>query len=428
MNYSTYIFDFDGTLFNTRHAIVATIQATFIERSDDCPKIDVIWNTIQKGITLEQTFADLLPAAKHDEIDNWVIDYRKIYNSGLGIRKSNSFGDLSQLFSSTLFDGASLVLATNKGKVAVEQILKRHGLDGVFHIIVSADGNNPTKPNPDSYFQRIKPNLPKTATNHVLVVGDTPADIEYAEKIGADVCWAAYGYGDQSLCRSMKPKYVIDSIDQLPEVLSASELSQPTIHTLVELSSFAESDPARIELKEHFDTFCTAKVTRKHARNSISQIVTISLELLDNHICDPDVLIPVARAGMAMWDAVDSRFEHPLTAFATAKKTKGTEDVSLTFSSGLNDGIKKILVLDTVAATGDTLVHVGRELSVRYPDASIDVFCCYASPEAVSKAKRYNLYDNIFVSVMSETVDEAGWLIPKINGDAGDKLYGQVPV
>lgn len=427
MNYSTIIFDFDGTLFDTRNAIAATINKTFQDKLGLAISEERIWGTIQKGITLEETFDSLLPKEKRMEVADWVTRYREIYNSGLGLKMSKPFGNLKSLFSSPLLNGVSLVLVTNKGRVAVEQILQKDNIEQVFDIIVAADGSSPTKPDPKSYYDRIKPNLPDGADEHVMVFGDTMADIEYADKIGADSCWASYGYGDVKKCSSKKPKYVVHNLSEFLETISSpSANGSKNSHILVDIDNGVKKNSVYETIKSEFETFCVSDVSRISARNAISSVTKNALELFKDHINNPDALVPVARAGMAMWEMVDNEFDAPATSFAIAKKVKGTKSVTVTFSTGLSGNLQRLMILDTVSATGDTIVKVGKELQEAYPQATLDVFLCYASPEAMESIEQSGYFDTVLVAVRSTTVDAAGWLIPKINGDAGDKLYGTV--
>ena len=48
-----------------------------------------------------------------------------------------------------------------------------------------------------------------------VMVGDTAADIGFAQAAGIASCWVSYGYGDADTCRSMKPDFVVDTLSDL---------------------------------------------------------------------------------------------------------------------------------------------------------------------------------------------------------------------
>jgi uracil phosphoribosyltransferase len=136
------------------------------------------------------------------------------------------------------------------------------------------------------------------------------------------------------------------------------------------------------------------------------------------------LLLPVLRAGAAMWPAANSWFGNPASAFAVATKTKATNNVAVAFSTLPRLGHPEIVVLDTVAATGDTMIAVAEQLAARFPSSTLHLVICYASPEAVHAIERFARVRSITVGVVGLSVDADGFVLPKINGDAGEKLFG----
>ena len=121
-------------------------------------------------------------------------------------------------------------------------------------------------------------------------------------------------------------------------------------------------------------------------------------------------------------------FKHPKSIFIIAKKTKGTEFVDVTLSTGLENYAQDLLLLETVSATGDTLIEVARKINFICPEVKVSALVCYASPQAIEKTASSNCLTNLIVGIQSEGVDPAGWLLPKIRGDAGDKLFGDAKI
>lgn len=214
MTFTSLIFDFDGTLFDTRRAIAATLARTFQDFTMTVPDNTAIWGTIRLGVTLENTFAMLMSRPAEDEIDKMVIRYREIYNGGLGIEKSSPFPGVPELLRDLAEAENTIIVCSNKGRVAVNETLAHYGMESVVSLIVAVDGAQPTKPDPASFNNRIKPQIGAAASAQPLVIGDTIADIRYARAIGAKSCWAAYGYGDPDACIPMAPDCAIyDSLD-----------------------------------------------------------------------------------------------------------------------------------------------------------------------------------------------------------------------
>jgi phosphoglycolate phosphatase len=91
-DYSAAIVDFDGTLFDTRRAISATLRETFAAYNVPPPSCERIDALIGRGINLEETFIHLMPQdVAIGQLNEWIINYRRFYDSGAGLCASTPF-------------------------------------------------------------------------------------------------------------------------------------------------------------------------------------------------------------------------------------------------------------------------------------------------------------------------------------------------
>ncbi len=60
-----------------------------------------------------------------------------------------------------------------------------------------------------AYIDFIKPKYKEISPKQILMVGDTPADLLFAQNIGANSRWAEYGFGDKKACLAIHPTYTI---------------------------------------------------------------------------------------------------------------------------------------------------------------------------------------------------------------------------
>lgn len=87
-NYQMIIFDFDGTICDTRVGIAACISKTFESNGIQTPDPCLITKTLQTGTGLRETLLSLLSTtikSNNTNIDCLVAKYRQIYNAGLGL-------------------------------------------------------------------------------------------------------------------------------------------------------------------------------------------------------------------------------------------------------------------------------------------------------------------------------------------------------
>lgn len=87
----------------------------------------------------------------------------------------------------------------------------------------------------------------------------------------------------------------------------------------------------------------------------------------------------------------------------------------------------RLIILDTIVATGDTILRVCDEivhLQGGRTDGSAVVLCCYAAPQALERVAKHPLVGLVVVAYQAEHCDDAGYLVPYTHGDIGDKLFG----
>jgi len=224
------IFDFDGTLFDTHTSIAHCISLTFAQLSKaPPPSASAIKSTIATGVGLEETFQMLHesypPANKSSEeasgftrtnvnMSTWIDTYRSLYASE-GLPLISPFPGAVALLETLSENGVGVVVVSNKGIQAVEAVLQNARMEGLVQMVVGDMPGVPRKPNPASYFDIIAPRFTAVEPEHVLVVGDTSADILFARNIGGISCWARYGYGEKEKCEMLDPDFVVDSLNEV---------------------------------------------------------------------------------------------------------------------------------------------------------------------------------------------------------------------
>jgi uracil phosphoribosyltransferase len=199
-------------------------------------------------------------------------------------------------------------------------------------------------------------------------------------------------------------------------------------YSFADLGRDAVTAPRGAEIWRLLREFSRPDIRPGEAQGLIRSMTNILLVHRFGDLRAEDVLlIPVLRAGIAMWMEANAFFGGPETCFVQCTKEKGTRNVRVLWPSVPALGAKAVLVLDTVIATGDTINAVCRILREAQGGgaAELHVVSCYASPEGIQAISDARLGVQLTVGAISETVDAAGYLVPRINGDAGDKLFGK---
>ncbi|WP_207435864.1 HAD family hydrolase [Sabulibacter ruber] len=227
--YPVVIFDFDGTLCATENAILYTFQQAFEQKGIVPPSEDTIKQAIGTGGNLSEMLPLLYPPLQsrdsNQELEEWVLHYRHIYDTDGG-RLTTLFQGAEELLPYLKSLGISCVVISNKGQRAIEDALARFNLREYFELII---GDNPSlplkkKPHPMAFHEVIQPKYPHLAASQVLMVGDTDADLAFANNAGLSSCWAAYGYGAKDVCLAADPTFTIHSLAQLQPIVTPATL------------------------------------------------------------------------------------------------------------------------------------------------------------------------------------------------------------
>jgi phosphoglycolate phosphatase len=216
------IFDFDGTLFDTSDAIVCCLLESWSLKALPEISAEAILGCIKGGLSLTQTILKLLNLTEYlcvnEEIINEIIrDYRLIYQQKSS-KLVKPFPGVEEFLRSLYSSGRIVSIVSHKGVSSILNTLSEHHLLHYFSAVAGDLGKNTVlKPNPAIFFEQILPQIScsKDVLSSTLVIGDTVADILFAQNLEAKSCWVSYGYGMESECRCLRPDIEVDSLEEL---------------------------------------------------------------------------------------------------------------------------------------------------------------------------------------------------------------------
>ena len=248
MKVQLVVFDFDGTLFDTHQSIAHTLALTMAQllpHDTPAPTETAIRTSISSGASLSDTIRqlypveltlsspDTVPALDDILLHKYLTTYRSLYEVH-GIPLIKPFPYARDLLHNLQANSVPVAIVSNKGIAAVRQVLTKHELSSLVQLIVG-DGepaNAPRKPDPGSWDSVIKPFFEKELQSarsdggstdlqprNVLIVGDTVADIRYAQNIGARSVWCSYGYGEKDQCMALEPDHVVTGLNEVASLL-----------------------------------------------------------------------------------------------------------------------------------------------------------------------------------------------------------------
>ncbi len=186
------LFDCDGTLADSQHAIVSAMHAAFASVGAPPPPASAIRATI--GLSVPGAIARLagqLDAATRDDLTE---AYRAAYfqaRSQAQAAPEPLYDGIPALLQQMAADGWLLGVATGKSRRGLLRLLSAHGLLSAFATLQTADFH-PSKPDPAMAFAALDET--GVAAARCVVIGDTSYDMAMAQSAGMPALGVTWGY------------------------------------------------------------------------------------------------------------------------------------------------------------------------------------------------------------------------------------------
>lgn len=139
------------------------------------------------------------------------------------------------------------------------------------------------------------------------------------------------------------------------------------------------------------------------------------------------VLATILRAGLPFHQGFMDVFEQSESAFVTAcRKTKknGSFTIQVDHISTPNLDGKVLIMIDTMLATGQSVVNVCKELMAQYNIAELHIAAVIASTEGVTHVRANLPKAKVWVCAVDEEMTSKSYIVPGL-GDAGDLAFGE---
>lgn len=205
------IFDFDGTLGDTRRNIVTTMQMTIRETGLPARTDHECASTI--GLPLDGCFEALYPDESKETILLCTDTYRRIFQENLQTMKPQVFPKVRETLLALKEQGLTLTIASSRWHKSLSDLTHDLQIAEYISYLVGADDVVKAKPDPEPVLKTLSAMGFKAS--EALVVGDMNVDILMGRNAGAKTCGVTYGNGTKQELEEAGADYLIDSIDEL---------------------------------------------------------------------------------------------------------------------------------------------------------------------------------------------------------------------
>lgn len=215
MKIKLIIFDFDGTLGDTRANIIMTMQETMRVLGYPVAGEEAIAATI--GLTLEDGFRELFPGLTERDILRCADVYRDLFEKNLRKMVPKLFPHVKETLNLLKGRGYILSVASSRQSVSLKGFLHDMSVEDCISYILGADNVEKSKPDPEPVLKTLRElGIPAEES---LVVGDMPVDIIMGLRAGAATCGVTYGNSSRDDLVEAGAGYIIDDISELPGLL-----------------------------------------------------------------------------------------------------------------------------------------------------------------------------------------------------------------
>ena len=215
--YKAVIFDLDGTLLDTlpdlKNSINEALKINGYKISYTYE--ETMW-LIGSGTKMlcRRALSKLNPT--EEQVSKLFKDFSSIYKL-----KQKEETKLYKNVENTLFslknEGFLVCVLSNKVEENVIDILNFYLPNFAFDKVVGQRANVPIKPDPTSLNELIR--FLKISKEEVLYVGDSDVDMIVASNANIDCVGVTYGYRPREMLEKYKPKYLIDDILEILQIV-----------------------------------------------------------------------------------------------------------------------------------------------------------------------------------------------------------------
>lgn len=211
-HYELFIFDFDGTLADSRINIANSVNKALAEKGFPKVKNQAIFPTIGK-IPIQSVFRRFYPNLSEQEVLDLTLLFRK-YLIGNAKHELTLFPEVEKTLRALHDKNILLAILTTKHTEVINEILAAFGLASLFSVIYGSGlsgGNKPDK----GCVEYILNELDGAVTpEQTVMIGDTSIDLETATNSHIDSIGVTYGIDGDTITK-LGFTYTINSFDEL---------------------------------------------------------------------------------------------------------------------------------------------------------------------------------------------------------------------
>ncbi len=209
-SFQLFVFDFDGTLVDTKKDIADSVNRTLKELELRTLDRETLYTFIGKGVnhlmtrSLEGTGYDDLPCA----IDVFMRHYEEHL-----MDQTDLFPNCREILEH--FAHKENTILSNKPTHFITQILDALDCRAPFSTIIGGDLMPAKKPDPGGLLHILEQH--RMPPEETLMIGDSLVDVATGKRAGVKTCGVTYGHAGRESLESAQPDWIIDDLSELKQ-------------------------------------------------------------------------------------------------------------------------------------------------------------------------------------------------------------------
>jgi pyrophosphatase PpaX len=210
-DYKFYLFDADGTLFDTAELIYQCFVHSCKKFGNKPIARKEVFSSI--GLPLRNQLEKYLGPMENQRFIEIQTEHMK-YQLEIYKKYLKAFPGVAQTLEVLKKKDKKLAVVTSRKIRTLTIYLRETGMYDYFHVLVTPDETRKHKPSPEPALKAIS--LLGAKKNKTLFVGDAIYDIECGSNAGVDTAFVNWSHNDRDALK-IKPTFCIDSMKDLCE-------------------------------------------------------------------------------------------------------------------------------------------------------------------------------------------------------------------
>jgi len=238
MKYMLNIFDLDGTLVDSEQAICKAFNDTLLHFGKQ-----PIADSVCKKYIGYIPFPEAIKNLGVDKNEKDIMETYRYYYFQYAEKYQKLFDGIKEMLEE--LKGKILIsLVTNKGRDGTKITLQAIGIEGFFDYIVTENDVKSIKPHREPYDKIIelyKKEGKSLVPEDILMIGDSPLDIDFARNAGIDSAFASWGFFEEKELHQA-PTYILKKPSDLIDIDGIREVIKLEISPELDLHTFLPED------------------------------------------------------------------------------------------------------------------------------------------------------------------------------------------